>query len=369
MKICMLTTTHTPMDVRIFHKESKSLAKFFEVVVIAPDDASWEKVVDGVRIIAVKKAKSKPFHFLTIWRVFKEGFKQNCNVYHCHEPDSLAVGTLLKLLKKCRVVYDVHEHWPSEIAYGWFKLRKGILRNVIEFMSEKIELFLAKFADRIVVVSESVGKRFMSIREYLIVPNAPLLFDLATEFNEKDCDMVQMGGGIQSYHGINDILLALVKIKNQGVRVKLKIVGKVKENIGPVLEKYGLQENILLTGFLPFKKMYSEIAKGKIGFALMKAEFYNAYIGLPNKLFDYMLCKIPVIASNYPEMRKVVERGKCGILVDPNNVEEIAEAIIYLLENPAEARKMGIRGRRFVEREMNWGKVEQDLVRLYETLR
>ena len=114
--------------------------------------------------------------------------------------------------------------------------------------------------------------------------------------------------------------------------------------------------------------MYEEIKKCKIGFTILKSEFYNAYIGLPNKIFDYMICGLPVIGSDYPEIRKVIKTAKCGILVNPNNVEEIANAIIYLLENPAEAKKMGIRGRRFIEREMNWEKMEKKLIKLYKRL-
>ncbi|MCK5108740.1 MAG: hypothetical protein KAR25_03530, partial [Methanosarcinales archaeon] len=90
-KICMLTTVHQPYDTRVFHKEAKSLAKVHNVVLIAPDEEKVDKEVDGVRIITVKKPGNKVFHPITMWRVFKAGFKQDCDVYHCHEPGSLFV--------------------------------------------------------------------------------------------------------------------------------------------------------------------------------------------------------------------------------------------------------------------------------------
>ncbi len=369
MRVCMLTTTHGPLDVRIFYKESKSLSKFCEVVIVAPDEKAWEKAVGNVKIIAVKKPENKLLHFITLWRVLKEGLKQDCEVYHCHEPDSLMIGVILKLLKrnKVKLVYDAHEHWPSEIAYGWFKIRNKILRKVVEFLSLRIEQFLAKSADCIVVVSNSVGERFRKISGFFLIPNVPLVDMIENSDYEKNCEIVQMGGGIQSYHGINEIIFALLKVRKHNSGVKLKIIGNVKANIESIVEKHSLTKNVMFTGFRPFREMYEEIKKGKIGLVIMKSEFYNAYIGLPNKLFDYMLCELAVVASDYPEISKIVKRAKCGILVNPNNVEEIANAIIYLLENPAEARKMGVRGRGLVEREMNWEKMEKKLIEIYRS--
>jgi len=118
----------------------------------------------------------------------------------------------------------------------------------------------------------------------------------------------------------------------------------------------------------PYEEMYREIRKGKIGLVIMKPEFYNAYIGLPNKLFDYMLCKLPVIASDLPEIGRIVKESRCGILVDPTNPNEIANAICYLLENPAVARKMGKRGKWMVEKRLNWKAMEEYLFSIYENL-
>ena len=131
MKVCILTTVHQPYDTRVFHKEAKSLAKVHEVVLVAPDEERADTEVDGVRVITIKKTKSKLLHPVTVWRVFKAGFKQNCDIFHCHEPDSLMVGLLLKITRGKRVVYDVHEHWPSEILYGWFKIENKILDTII----------------------------------------------------------------------------------------------------------------------------------------------------------------------------------------------------------------------------------------------
>lgn len=370
MRICILTTVHPPFSTRVFHKEAKSLAKVHEVVLIAPDEERTNKEVDGVRIITIKKPESKLLHPVTMWRVFKAGFKQNCDVYHCHEPDSLMVAVLLKILKGKRIIYDVHEHWPSEISYGWFKIKNKILDKVIQMISLKIELSLSKFADCLIAVSNSVAERFKEkVNYFCIIPNVPTSTIINFDNVEKDSEIVQMGGGLQSFHGVDESVTAVSKVKNIYPNIKLKIIGNILVDINSMIKKYSLEKNIIFTGYLPYREMYKEISGGKIGLLILKSDFYNSYIGLPNKLFDYMLCGLPVVASNFPEISKVVKEADCGILVDPTNVDEIANAILYLLEHPEEAKRMGDSGRRAVEEKYNWDRMEEKLFELYRGLK
>ena len=88
----------------------------------------------------------------------------------------------------------------------------------------------------------------------------------------------------------------------------------------------------------------------------------------PTKLFEYMACGIPVIASNFPEMGAIVEENNCGITVDPTNIMQISDAIIELLKDPEKEKKMGENGRRAVEEKYNWENMEKRLFGLYEEL-
>jgi glycosyltransferase involved in cell wall biosynthesis len=90
---------------------------------------------------------------------------------------------------------------------------------------------------------------------------------------------------------------------------------------------------------------------------------------LPNKLFDYMLMSLPVVASNFPLYRGVVETHHCGLTVDPARPHEIARALVYLLiEHPREAQQMGANGRRAVLETYNWEKESQKLLQTYDTV-
>jgi glycosyltransferase involved in cell wall biosynthesis len=79
-----------------------------------------------------------------------------------------------------------------------------------------------------------------------------------------------------------------------------------------------------------------------------------------------MAMGLPVIASNFPLYREIVESAGCGLLVNPLKPEEIADAVIYLFKSPEEAEAMGKRGRKAVEKSYNWSMEEKKLLGLYE---
>ncbi|RFQ09411.1 glycosyltransferase, partial [Pseudomonas sp. ATCC 13867] len=68
----------------------------------------------------------------------------------------------------------------------------------------------------------------------------------------------------------------------------------------------------------------------------------------PNKLFEYMAAGIPLIASDFRLWREIVKKYDCGILVDPESPEHIANAVLEILENPQRSTEMGANGKRAV---------------------
>ena len=86
------------------------------------------------------------------------------------------------------------------------------------------------------------------------------------------------------------------------------------------------------------------------------------------KLFEFMEAKLPVICSNYLLWKEIIDKYECGLYVDPNNVDEIRNAIEFIINNPEKAQKMGENGRQAVLNEFNWDTQEKVLIELYERL-
>ena len=81
-----------------------------------------------------------------------------------------------------------------------------------------------------------------------------------------------------------------------------------------------------------------------------------------------MSAGIPVIASNFPLWKNIIEGNNCGICVDPTNPSQIAVAMNFLKENPEEAKIMGDNGRKAVLEKFNWENEEKKLIELYNTI-
>jgi glycosyltransferase involved in cell wall biosynthesis len=108
-------------------------------------------------------------------------------------------------------------------------------------------------------------------------------------------------------------------------------------------------------------------AKSRAGLVLFHPE-PNHINAQPNKLFEYMSAGIPVIASNFPLWREIVTDSKCGLLVNPLNPQEIANAIQTLLENPALGQKMGEYGMKAIKDKYSWEAEKPKLLTLYKKL-
>lgn len=152
-----------------------------------------------------------------------------------------------------------------------------------------------------------------------------------------------------------------------------------------------LDPNLILAGAFFPRSLEEELRQmsgwgrvdflGWIGRMAVREVLDNARIGLvlfhpaqnhiesqPNKLFEYMSAGLPVIASDFPLWRQIVEGAGCGLLVDPLDTRAIAEAIQWLLEHPMEAEIMGQRGRHAVENRYNWEREGQKLIAFYNRL-
>jgi hypothetical protein len=105
----------------------------------------------------------------------------------------------------------------------------------------------------------------------------------------------------------------------------------------------------------------------QVGLVVLHPE-QNFVVSHPIKLFEYMAAGIPVIASDFPLWRSIIQEAGCGLLVDPFDTRALATAIEHLMTNRDEAEAMGWRGRKAVEERLNWANEERNLLSFYSSL-
>lgn len=94
----------------------------------------------------------------------------------------------------------------------------------------------------------------------------------------------------------------------------------------------------------------------------------NNYGSLSNKLFNYMCTGQAVIGPEGSNTAKIIRRANCGEVTDMSDPRKLADAMLALLRAPGRTRELGLNGRRAVETEYGWHKMEQRLAEIYDRL-
>jgi len=369
----MLTTVHPPFDTRVFYREAQSLVNHgHEVTIIAPHTEIINEIIDGVHIKTIQKPNSKALHFLTMFKIFKEGFKIKCDVFHCHEPGSLLICFILKVLTGNKMVYDAHEYYPELIAENVFFPK--VIKKPIHAIVNKGELFLCKFCDYIITVNESLRKRFAQFGNTVVLYNVPSLDLFPLQNVEMEQNTIVYAGYVSRERGLDKLLKSLLDVRKAYPNLFLLVAGYIQDTdefkieVKNFIDDNSLNGNVKITGWLPYADIVTNIQKSMAGMILFQPIYYNNIIGLPNKLFEYMACGKPVIASDFPEIRAIVKEANCGLLIDSSNIDDITKAIIWIMNNPKEAQEMGSRGRKSVEKKYNWAEMEKLLFNMYDDI-
>lgn len=363
-EIVHLTSVHIPTDTRIFQKELKTLrSSGYHVTLIAP--GSEDQVLDGitVRHIPVFKNRLKRF-VLGPWNIYRMARKMNADIYHLHDPELVTAGLALKLGGK-RVIYDVHEDMPRQL-YDKDYLPSWIVRP-LSFILEKFELFAASRFDGIVTVTPTINRRF-PVSKTVMVQNFPILnhyLEINADNYLNRPNVVIFMGVIQDIRGITEVVDAMKNVGKKYQDAEFRLVGKiVPESYRETLARMEGWKYVQSIGWLTQQEVNKHLEQARMG-VVTYHPYPNHIEAQPNKLFEYMAAGLPVIASDFPLWRNVVDRFKCGLLVNPESAREVEEAVNYLLSHPVEAAEMGRRGRQAVMDHFNWDSEAKHLKRLY----
>ncbi|MDA8104269.1 MAG: glycosyltransferase family 4 protein [Nitrospiraceae bacterium] len=367
-KVCHLTTVHDPFDDRIFHRECRTLAAAgYDVTLIAQHGGN--ETVQEVDILGLPKAKSRTQRILGItWKALWRAIRQKADIYHFHDPELLPAGVFLKLLTGKKVIYDVHEDYGRQILYKPYFPRR--IRRIVACAVGAIEHIAARCFDAIVTATDDIQAQFAHHKRAVSIKNFPIL----SYFQ----NISRTDGNGTGRHAVFTIVYIGVLAEARGALEMVRALEYINMPVRMALYGNYYPESLELRvanakgggkvdymGLLSHEKVVQLLKNYDAGIVCLHPTL-NYLTALPVKLFEYMAAGIPVIASNFPLWKGIVEDNGCGICVNPLDPEDIARAIDVLMRNPEAGKEMGKKGRKAVLEKYNWDKESGKLLNVYK---
>lgn len=193
------------------------------------------------------------------------------------------------------------------------------------------------------------------------------LEDVRSKYNLKDKKVVVYVGAMSAWHGAEDLIEIANKLDED---VRFLMVGKGLNILEGESKEESISSRFIFTGFVEYEDVPKYISAADVavapynpkGFRYM--EKYGFYFS-PIKIFEYMACRKPVVASDVDIIRDIINENRCGLLAKPGDAEDFAEKIRMLMKDRVLREKFGDNGRNAVIEKYTWEKVAD---KIYECM-
>jgi glycosyltransferase involved in cell wall biosynthesis len=366
IKVCHLTSVHRSTDTRIYWKECLALSKDYDVYLLAPSAKDFKS--DPVHIIPLKTPSNRIIRFLvTDFVLFYKAVVLDADLYHFHDPELIPVGLFLKLVGK-KVIYDIHEDVSADFKEKtWLPFKN---------LSGKIYQWFEGLAVRhfyLVLAEKSYAKKYENKdAKFVIVQNFTQTdFANAVDYKYNSSEnVIALVGMLSARRGLPFILDALLILKERGMIIKLRCIGEVNKGVQNILANsssyHVIKDQVEFCGYIPFPESSLAITDCLAGMALPET-LPNHKESFPTKMFEYMAVGLPVICSDFPLYKEVVEKYGCGLAVTPENPVAIADSIAFLIKNKETAAKMSANAKAAIKN-FDWETEAEKLLNFYKQI-
>ncbi len=300
---------------------------------------------------------------------------QPADIIHAHDREMLRLGLRLARKQGALLIYDSHEFHPALVNEGIRSgIRHRIIGQIMRLIHENTERRLIRFANQVITVNDSIARIMattFNIPLPKVVMNCP---DLATPMPNPL---------LRRMAGLPDQAVAIlyqgVMAPGRGLHQLIDSVPLLPEHYHLIFLGYGPMEPALrqhvdrqnLAARLHFLPAVSPAelldwsAAADIGIATIEAINDSKRYATPNKLFEYLMAGLPVVASDLPEMRRIMERACAGQMINTVDPPTIAAAIRAVIESP-DYQRYREQGRAAAVERYNWTIESGNLLDAYQ---
>ncbi len=286
-------------------------------------------------------------------------------VVHAHDVNTLPTGWIAASFSGAKLVYDAHEISTSREGYTSVRALVG-----------RVEKYLMPKADGSITTTDARAKFFArayGIPRPIVLQNRPRYEQtlktarIRTELGlTNPWPIVLYQGGIQQGRGLER--LARIAAKVEGAYFVYIGSGRIEADIKNTVRELDLGEKVFFIPTVPLADLPEYTASADIGVQPIENTCLNHFTTDSNKLFEYVIAGLPVVASDLPEIRKVVGENDLGLLVPPGDSLALVSALQTLVDD-APLRERYRQASVVAAKELNWEQQEHKLTELYARIR
>ena len=389
-RVAHMSSHHQPVDNRIFQRECRSLADAgyaVHFIVRNPTD----EIRNGVQIVAVNAPRNRLERVtLTAFQVFLRALRTKADIYHLHDPELIPWGFLLRLLGKT-VVFDVHEDFAQAAGVrSWIpKPLRGLVARAWRGLA-----WVASRAFHIVIAERYYARSFPKSVKVLNYPHFERSEALrSVDRTAQNLDRVRLIYAGSTTLSRGAALHARLACLIPGCLIHY--CGNMSQQTADAIRKASGDATIGVMGEdgkISWEKRSSRPEPEVSTIILEGLDYYvsdrmvealkepwtaglsifpfseHYYEKELTKFFEYMAAGLPMVVSDFPNWRAIVESAECGFAINPARLEDAVDRINWLHANPATRLAMGANGREAVESRYSWASQRQNLLDFYGRL-
>lgn len=334
-KICIAFLGNPYHDSRVTNLYNSLVEDGYDVTVIS---FNWfsEEITNEKKYIVheISRKQGSLFFYLSfILKLFFSISKTKAHIYFAEDIYTLPLIVFWGKLRKAKIFYNSRE------IYAFI----GGLRNrpILQKFITSIEKYFIQKVDLVLTTGEmdtEFLKNFYHLNNVITVRNIPLYqsptfnFDFRKKYNIPNEKKILLYQGILiDGRGIAIVIRALQKIQN----AVFILLGDGSEKVKYInlAKKLNVNDKVFFAGSISQNELINYTSSADIGLALIENISISYYHALPNKLFEYIMAKVPVISCNLPQMKNIVEKYKVGKVINLENENEVVQTIQEMINN------------------------------------
>ncbi|HBS87702.1 MAG: hypothetical protein A2W91_15675 [Bacteroidetes bacterium GWF2_38_335] len=260
-------------------------------------------------------------------RLFLMLLCKNPDLYFSNDLDTLSANFLASKFHGNKLIYDSHELFTDVPELN--------NRPTIKKIWQIIEGFILPKIKEMITVSDSVADVYRNKYriEVKVLRNLPVrkLSKEKALLNTGGKKVIVYQGALNVDRGIEEMISAMKYLDDYVFLIMG--TGDIDHKLKQLAQNENVLEKLIFTGKIPLEKLHSYTLNAQLGISLEKDTNLNYRYSLPNKIFDYIQANVPILVSDLPEMKKVIEKYRIGKIVNSHDPKELADLVLQIIND------------------------------------